>query len=115
MWRRIDGMPELPCCCAACGGNPVDLEGNQQQVLWAEGVDIDWGNMLYLCWECGNIVADLVGRATKGGFDDLVEKLETVTGEHEALKAEHAELLETVAQIRNGAAARRRLKEPTAS
>jgi hypothetical protein len=110
-WARLNGMPEQPQCCVACGGNPADFEGNQRQALWAEGVDIDWGNMLYLCWDCGEIIADLVGRATRGGFDDLTKKYETLRETHAQLLLEHEELKETVDKILNGAAARRRLKE----
>jgi hypothetical protein len=108
-------MPDLPGCCAVCGSNPVDLEGNQQQALWAEGVDIDWGNNLYLCWECVDIIADLGGRATKVGFDELQAKYDALLEAHAELEKEHEELQETVEVIKAGAAARRRLKATSAS
>jgi hypothetical protein len=104
-------MPETPQCCVACGGNPADFEGNQRQALWAEGVDIDWGSMLYLCWDCAEIIADLVGRATRGGFDDLTKRHEALLEEHARLESEHERLLELVNKIRDGGTARRKLKE----
>jgi hypothetical protein len=107
-------MPDQPQCCAGCGGNPVDFEGYQRQALWCEGVDIDWGNMLYLCWECGEVIADLVGRATRGGFDELEAKHNALLEEHARLEREHEELMETVETIRSGAAARRKLKAASA-
>jgi hypothetical protein len=107
-------MPETPQCCVACGGNPADFEGNQRQALWAEGVDIDWGGMLYLCWDCGEIVADLVGRATRGGFDDLTKKYEVLLEEYTELVEEHEKLLGEVTRVKEGAAASRRIRERTA-
>ena len=110
-WRRVQGMEGQPQCCVACGGNPADFEGNQQQALWAEGVDIDWGNNLYLCWECVQVIADLGGRATKEGFDKLDAQLNELQERYEALEAEHADTMEEVRKIRDGAAARKRLRE----
>ena len=110
-WKRIDGMPESPQCCVACGGNPSDFEGHMQQALWAEGVDIDWGNMLYLCWECVQIIADLAGRATKEGFDKLDVQLNELQQRYEELEAEHAAQEELLQRVRDGAAARKQIKE----
>lgn len=110
-WRRVQGMEHPPQACAACGGNPADYEGRQQDAYWAEGVDIDWGAMLYICSECADVIADLHGRVTREGFDNLQEKYEALLKEHEELKAEHEEQGELVRQVREGAAARKRLKE----
>jgi hypothetical protein len=114
MWQIVTGMPEVPNCCAVCGGNPVDFSGHQQKALWAEGVDIDWGGNLYLCWDCGEIVADLVGRATREGFDKLTEKYEALVEEHAELVREHEETQAEVDRIREGVAASRRIKQRTA-
>jgi hypothetical protein len=107
-------MSEVPNCCVVCGGNPVDFEGTQRQALWAEGVDIDWGGSLYLCWECGEIVADLMGRATREGFDKLTQKYEALQEEHTALVEEHEEQQKEIDKIREGVAASRRIRERTA-
>jgi hypothetical protein len=113
-WTIVNGMAEIPNCCTACGGNSADFEGNQQQALWAEGVDIDWGGNLYLCWECGNIIASLVGRTTKEGFDALTQKYEALLEAHAELEREHEETQAEVDRIREGVAARRRIRERAA-
>lgn len=85
--ERVSAMTEQPNCCTLCGSTPTDNDGQLKPAIFASGVDVDWGNAVYICWECGEIISDLMGRATRFGFDEL-------EGKYNALKAEHDELLE---------------------
>src|SRR6266571_3292992 len=82
----VKGMAEIPHHCVICGSNPMDeITGEQQEAIFAPGVDVNWGDSVYLCKSCVEIMADLFGRVTKEGFDKL-------TAKHEKLKEEHARL-----------------------
>lgn len=110
----VEGMPDTPGVCALCAGNPIDeITNEQQQAIFAEGVDIDWGNSLYICLSCAHIIANLIDRATQEGFDKLQDKYEKLYLEHEELQTEHDEMKEVVATIRAGAAASKKLREKT--
>ena len=106
---RVKGMELQPNCCTICGGNPIDDDGDQREAIFAEGVDIDWGNSLYICWDCANIIASLVGRATKEGFDRLEVENEELQDKYDKLLEEHEEQQELVDKIRAGAKARKNL------
>lgn len=107
---RVQGMPLLPHTCILCGQGPTDNEGNQQTVIFAEGVDVDWGNSVYICGECGEIIADLMGRVTREGFDHLTDSFETLQVAHADLLVEHEQQEELLDKIREGSAAQRTVR-----
>lgn len=100
------GMELPPQACVLCGNNPVDdITGEQLPVIFAPGVDVDWGGSVYICWSCTNIIADLAGRVTVAGFDALTEKYEELKNDHEALEEAYERDTKLVRQIREGQAA----------
>lgn len=109
--HRIVGMPDIPHTCAVCGNGPTTNEGDQRQCIYAEGVDINWGDSLYICWDCGEIVADLVGRVTREGFDKLQEKYDSLKAEHDELLASHEEQEALLDKIREGNRAQKTIRE----
>ena len=109
------GMPEQPNCCLTCGGTPSNDDGTQKPAIYADGVDVDWGNSVYICWDCGELIADLMGRATRGGFDDLTEKYEELKAQHEELLEEHEKQEALIEKIREGSAAQKTLKTKAAA
>lgn len=110
----VEGMPDTPGVCALCAGNPIDeITNEQQQAIFAEGVDIDWGNSLYICLSCAHIIANLIDRATQEGFDKLAAEREDLKEQLDNLQAEYDEMKEVVATIRAGAAASKKLREKT--
>ena len=113
--KRIDGMPEQPYTCACCGQGPTTNEGEIKKVIWAEGVDIDWGNSLYICWDCAELVSDLCGRVTREGFDRLEKELEELRERHVALLEKYEEQEGLLDKIREGSRAQKRIKETAKS
>lgn len=107
----VDGMELSPGACAMCAGNPVDVDGHQRQAIFAEGVDIDFGNALYVCMDCAHIIADLIDRVPQDGYDAMEKKHQALLEAHAKLEAEHEETLDIVEQIRAGAAASKKLRE----
>jgi hypothetical protein len=109
MITRVPVMDLQPGCCAHCGQTPTNDDGTYKEALFTEGVDIDWGNALYTCWDCGEIIADLMGRATRGGFDDMQKELEALKVQYEALLERHEEQQVLVDKVREGVTAKKEL------
>lgn len=109
------GMPEQPNTCLTCGCNPTNPDGSQMQAVFAEGVDIDWGNSVYICWECANLIADLMGRVPRAFSDKTEEELDELHKEHSELVEQHAQLQALVDKIREGGAAQRTIRAGAAA
>lgn len=114
MLKMVEGMPLQPYTCLTCGQGPTDNDGNVQKVIFAEGVDIDWGNSVYICYECGELMADLMGRATRWGFDELTQKYEKVKAEYDELLDEHEKQEVLLDKIREGNAAQKQIRSKAA-
>lgn len=106
----VHGMELQPNTCLLCNSNPVDDEGNQKRAIFAEGVDVDWGNSVYICEECADLIADLVGRSTREGFDRLVQEVEELQEKYDELLAKYEENSELVDKIRSGSDAIKKVK-----
>lgn len=115
-WAKTDyGMPLAPHTCVGCGMNPMDDDGHYKPAIWAEGVDIDWGNTLYICADCADIISDLNGRATRGAFDEMEHKLD-VTQTELAKALERLEEQEALLEkIREGGKAQKKIREGAAA
>jgi hypothetical protein len=110
----VKGMELTPQACVLCGNNPIDENtGEQQDAVFAPGVDVDWGSSVYICKSCGELIADLFGRVTKEGFDRLTTKYEKLKGEHEKLQDQHERAKALLDRIRDGRAAVRENKAQT--
>lgn len=108
---RVEGMPLPPYTCVSCGQGPTDNEGHTQTCIFAEGVDIDWGNSVYICYDCTHLIADLAGRVTKEGFDRLTAAFEELTEKHDNLLEQHGEQEELLDKIREGSAAQKKIRQ----
>jgi hypothetical protein len=108
--KRITGMPLQPYTCVCCGQGPTDNEGNQRETIFAEGVDINWGDSVYICADCTQLIADLAGRVTREGFDRLQSAFEELNDRHEALLEKYEEQEELLDKIREGSAAQRAVR-----
>jgi hypothetical protein len=115
MFKVVKGMEEQPYHCIHCGSNPMDINGNQQKAIFSEGIDVDWGNSVYTCWDCAELIADLIDREPRASY-------ERVSADNEALRNEIDRLTELLSdaegdleKIREGAAARSRVLAKTGS
>jgi hypothetical protein len=107
----VQGMELQPNTCLLCSNNPVDeMTGDQKKAIFAGGVDVDWGNSVYICWECGHLIADLVGRSTKEGFDKVVAEKDELQAQYNELLEKYEEEHELVEKIRAGNEAIKKVK-----
>lgn len=106
------GMPLIPHSCVLCANNPIDeATGKQQEAIFAPGVDVNWGDSVYICKSCAEIIADLMGRTTKAGFDKLQKQNEglKLALDETVEKLDRAEAL--LGRIRDGRAAVKEVKK----
>jgi hypothetical protein len=109
--ERVTGMELIPHACVLCANNPVDeTSGEQQDCIFAPGVDVNWGDSVYICKSCAEIIADLMDRVTTEGYDRLNEKYEALVTEHAELQAEHDHAEAQLDRIRDGAASAKQVK-----
>jgi NAD(P)H-nitrite reductase large subunit len=107
--QLVDGMEQQPNCCTICGCNPTE-EGKAKKAIFASGVDVDWGNALYICMECAELIADLIDREPRRSFDTLQEKYDALVEEHLELQTVHEHDEELLNQIRKGTKAQREIR-----
>jgi hypothetical protein len=99
----VRGMALTPNACVLCANNPVDeTTGEQQEHIFAPGVDVNWGDSVYICNSCGQIIADLLGRSTVEGFDRLQAENEELKEELEDLKERHERAKAFIERIKEG-------------
>jgi len=112
----VKGMELTPQACVICANNPADeLTGEQQQAIFAPGVDYDWGNSLYICKSCGEKIADLLGRVPIEEHEELKEEFEDLKEEHDDLEVRYESNSELLARIRDGKAAIKEVKSRKAA
>lgn len=99
----VKGMELAPQACVLCANNPVDEQtGQQQEHVFAPGVDINWGDSVYICRSCCHIIADLIGRVTVDGFDQLQTENEELKGNLEELQEKHERAKQFINRIKDG-------------
>jgi hypothetical protein len=54
-------MDQQPGICASCHSQPANEDGVPKPAVLAVGVDINWGDSLYLCEECVFVAGELLG------------------------------------------------------
>lgn len=108
-WTKVTGMPLTPHACVACGQNPSDVEGNFDTALFAEGVDVDWGNSVYLCSSCQNVIVELITGYTIEQVAELDDKLKSSRKEFNDEKKAHDKLKKRVKTMLKGARAKEKV------
>lgn len=106
----VDNMNLPPGHCGLCRGTPVDHDGNVEPCI-DTGVDVNWGEQLYICGNCAVIVGILggcedkdVANKIRADLDQAEKTVEEVTGERDVLQAR-------IDRMIDGARARREAKK----
>jgi cell division septum initiation protein DivIVA len=109
MFQVVQGMPEQPYHCIHCGNNPADINGRQRRAIFSSGVDVDWGNSVYTCWECAELIADLIDREPRESWERVNTENQELRDEIDRLNDQLADAEGDLDKIREGAAARSRV------
>lgn len=109
-WVAVPAMHLKPYKCAACGGTPRDdeVEGRpNMQAYFCEGVDIDWGNALFLCGNCVRVLGELRGMVGVKEHEKLKALYSSLQEAHEDLQNTYAALQSRVDRMLDGVAAKK--------
>lgn len=93
----VTGMPLQPHSCVCCGKGARDESGNIRENVFAEAVDINWGDSVYICPECGLVIGELYGMVSPDDVEDLrlkVKELEDFEEKYNELNARVKKILE---------------------
>lgn len=110
-WELVTGMPLVPNACIACGQNPSDVEGNKKEALFAGGVDVGWGESVYICASCQNVIVQLVTGLTIEEVMGLKKELATSRREYQEEKKAHDKLQKRVKSMLKGARAKEKVTD----
>lgn len=105
----VTGMPLQPHSCVCCGKGPRDENGEVRDNVFAEAVDINWGDSVYICPECGFVIGGLYGMLR----EDEVEELQRELKKLEGVEDKYKKLNERVKKILAGNKAKKEVKDGT--
>jgi hypothetical protein len=108
----LSTMKLKPYSCAACGSTPQKEDGTgAEPAAFREGVDINWGDSLYICCSCARVVGGLFGmldpdevKALRKENKELGEQLDELREEHETQEA-------LIERIREGTKAQKEIRQ----
>jgi hypothetical protein len=95
--------------CTACGQVPKDDDG-PLPAYNAVGVDVDWGNHLFICATCAGILAELHGCATPEETVKMKKVMKLQAASIEAAEKKLREQQDKIDRVVAGAKARKELK-----
>lgn len=103
----VTGMPLQPHSCVTCGKGPRDENGEIRENVFAEAVDINWGDSVYICPECGLVIGELYGMLSEQDAETLRDRVK----ELEEYEQKYNDLSKRVKKILEGNKARKEVKE----
>lgn len=107
-WIKVPAMNLKPHRCSACGSTPRDdATGDNLPAMFREGVDINWGDSLYICWTCARIISELYGAISPEKASDLQTQLEETRTELEETSTELSESRARIDRMLDGVKAKK--------
>ena len=107
-WVRRQGMHLKPYRCVACGQSatpPANTEGEVADAYFCEGVDVNWGDSVFLCEACVWVLGQLAGVLDPDQVNDLKRDKARTEDELEDLKVEHDATEKRIARMLDGSRA----------
>jgi hypothetical protein len=100
--------------CTACGNHPVDETKPNRPPLpmvWATGLDINWGESLLLCMNCAGVISDLLDRPSRELVTKLKDELKLARKQRDKANEKLQAQQTKIDRILSGAKAKKELKE----
>jgi hypothetical protein len=110
-WEKQTGYKLKPYSCAACGSSGEHTQEGPPDSYFAQGVDINWGDSLYLCDTCVRILGELRGMLDVDAVAKLKKERDDLARELEEMRRERDQLSNRVSRMLDGARARKEAKE----
>jgi hypothetical protein len=99
---KLDGPTLPPQHCMFCGSTP-SRDGRVLEMVTCEGMDINWGETPYICWDCCGIISDLIGRPSEEIVKAGVRGARLQKKHNERLVAENEKLKAVIGGLIDGA------------
>lgn len=115
---ELGPMRESPGQCTLCGCVPVDETQEMKPPLpavHAVGLDVNWGDSVYICWTCSGVIADLVDRPASETVRRIVKRARELKAENRELKGRNAELEAIFAKLQAGREGTKAAREAVSS
>jgi hypothetical protein len=107
-------VTQPPGCCLLCAGNPVDETKEDHPLLpfiHVPGLDVNWGDSVYICWNCASVMADLLGRPDSEKVKAILRGAKLQKKANGKLVKEVDELKKLLASVIAGETATEKAKE----
>src|SRR6478736_3239796 len=114
-WVVVDHMFGPSPVCTACSQAPRDAEDNFRPAYAADGVDVDWGNHLFICAACMDVLVELHGSMSAEAAKKMRRKLRLTEESLEDYKRQLQEQEDKIQSMLGGAKARSELKNRKAA
>lgn len=113
-WVQRKGMHLKPYSCVACGQSATPVNGEMQDAYFAEGVDVNWGDSVFLCESCVWVLGQLAGFLDPDQVNDLKREKSQIEDELEDLKVEHEATEKRMGRILEGSKAMKEARKAKA-
>lgn len=108
-------MENSPGVCTLCACTPTEVDGDQKPCIHAEGVDVNWGDDVYICAECVEVICDLWDRPSEEQVSKVRSEIKFLRKQVKRKDQEIAEKDELLRKIREGTKAIKQVKEKKVS
>lgn len=108
--KLVTGMPLEPHACVCCAKGPM-VDGEIREHIFAEAVDINWGDSVYICPDCVRVMAELYGFRTPEDVKELTDRIAVL----EEMEEAHEKLKKRVGKMLEGARAKKEVKQDAAN
>lgn len=102
---KLETMRGTAPHCTFCRGVPRDDDNEPLPGATAEGVDVNWGDNLYICQDCIAIGGELIGMLTPVESEKLRKQIEFRNRQVEKLQGQIQKLEDRVERMLTGAKA----------
>lgn len=114
-WVAVPNMHLRPYRCVGCGQTPTkgtekESEG-QEEAYFCEGVDINWGDSLFICSSCARVIGQLHGMLEPEDSEKLKDERDDLDAALTELRAEHKALTERVDRMLDGVRAKKEVQK----
>jgi hypothetical protein len=110
-WTKVQGMKLPPQHCTACGSTGEYKEGEgPPDAYFAEAVDVNWGQALYLCDSCVRILGTLRGMMDVENVTELQQELTDTTEQLDDLQISYDALQDRVERMLGGVKAKKEIQ-----
>lgn len=109
-WSVVPAMHLKPYRCIACGSTPRDTSHPNRpnlQAYFAEGIDVNFGDSVFLCEECVKVLGQLRGMVDVDVHEKAKKNFAAMMQERDSLIVELAQAQDRIDRMLDGVRAKK--------